>query len=91
MSSSNRQADRNAILEIQSEHRWPIYHRLQSLDISCWCSVYKPLQVQLDSPLVLIQVQQVIRQITASRQDLMDWLEVCWQQPYEPPQNSCEL
>jgi hypothetical protein len=61
--------------------RWEIYHRLQSLEIDCQCGVNQPLQVAIESPLDLLQVWAIVRQMGSSRQELIDRLENCWQLP----------
>jgi hypothetical protein len=48
------------------------------LEIDCQCSTNEPLLVDLDSPTTLIQVWSVIRQSTAERHQLIDWLNGCW-------------
>lgn len=67
------------IISVPWEHRWPIYHRLSGLGIRCWCTPYQPLQVEISSPAVAIQIWSVIRQLTTSRQEQAAWLGQCWQ------------
>lgn len=78
-SASSCQAE--SLIEIQSDQRWLIYLRLRDLGIPCWCKAYQPLRIQLDSPTAILQFQQVLRSVTASKQDLAGWLEDCWQLP----------
>ncbi|NEQ97518.1 MAG: hypothetical protein F6K30_12470 [Cyanothece sp. SIO2G6] len=59
-------------------HRWSIYHRLLDLDIPCTCSMGQPLRVEVNHPSTAFQVWSVVRQITASRSDKIDWLNTCW-------------
>jgi len=66
-------------LSINHTERWSIYHRLQELDIPCICSTNKPLQVQLDHPCAIAQLCCVVKCSTASRSELIDWLDDCWE------------
>lgn len=59
--------------------RWEVYRRLQDLDIPCQCSTDRPLQIEISSPIAAIQVWSVVRQIATPRQELVEWLEGCWQ------------
>jgi hypothetical protein len=52
---------------------------LRELDICCWCSSNQPLTVEVSDPNVAVQLWSVIRQLTASRQDLIQTLKQCWQ------------
>ncbi|MDY6940271.1 MAG: hypothetical protein SWY16_21770 [Cyanobacteriota bacterium] len=78
---SNFDSNDSLSLSIESTDRWWVYQRLQSLEIPCQCKCYKPLQIQVSSPLSTIQTWSVLRQMSASRQELADWLETCWQMP----------
>ncbi|MFH7025827.1 MAG: Asr1405/Asl0597 family protein [Heteroscytonema crispum UTEX LB 1556] len=66
------------VLEVSWADRWVVYHRLQQLDIPCWCETNQPLKVAVSSPAVAIQLWSVVRQFTASRQDLISILQFCW-------------
>lgn len=59
--------------------RWQVYHRLQELDIGCWCDCHQPLTVEVDQIGKIVQVWCVIRQVIGSRRELIDRLEQCWQ------------
>jgi len=72
------------VVDIQGVARWQMYNRLQELGIACQCVAYQPLKVQVCSPATAIQLWSTTRQITASRQELAQWLELCWQ-------SSCRL
>ena len=63
---------------IKNTERWSIYHRLQQLEIPCICSTNKPLQVQLDYPSAIAQLCSVVKHSTASRSELIAWLDDCW-------------
>ena len=71
------------ILSVKWTCRWDVFRRLQALGIECECSTNKPLLVYLDSPTTAVQIRSVIRQFSASRQELIDWLDNCWQVKYD--------
>lgn len=71
------------ILPVQWSCRWDVFHRLQSLGIECECSTNEPLLAYLDTPTTAIQIRSVIRQFSASRHELIDWLDSCWQVKYD--------
>ncbi|MCY7275536.1 MAG: hypothetical protein LH702_17800 [Phormidesmis sp. CAN_BIN44] len=58
--------------------RWQIYHRLCELDIPCRCVAYEPLTVQVEGAIAALQLWSVVKQISTSRLELVDWLERCW-------------
>lgn len=63
---------------VNQADRWQVYQRLQELDIACECSINQPLKVDIHSPTAAIQLQSVIKQFTAERSALVEWLERCW-------------
>ncbi len=65
-------------VDIKNTERWSIYHRLQQLEIPCRCSTNQPLEVELDNPSAIAQLYCVVKQSTASRSELIDWLDDCW-------------
>ena len=67
------------IVEVKWSCRWEVFRRLQALDIKCSCSTNKPLMVYLHSPTTIIQIWSVLRQCGASRRNLIDWLDNCWE------------
>ncbi|MEO1376675.1 MAG: Asr1405/Asl0597 family protein [Cyanobacteria bacterium J06635_10] len=67
------------IVQIPYFLRWQIYHRLQELEIPCYCREDGSLQVQLNSWIAAILLRSIVIQFTASRLSLIDWLERCWQ------------
>ena len=71
---------------IKNTERWSIYHRLQELDIPCNCSTNQPLQVELNNPSAIAQLCCVFKQSTASRSELIDWLDNCWEINYRQKQ-----
>ena len=58
--------------------RWEAYYRLKELQIPCQCSPNQPLEVQLSDATMAIQLWSVIRQLTSTRRELVDWLNQCW-------------
>lgn len=79
MIPSEREPEATQILEVSWTDRWQVYQRLQELEIPCWCQADQPLRVQINSAIAAVQVQSVLRQLNASRQDLVTWLSHCWQ------------
>lgn len=67
------------ILTVKWAYRWEVFRRLKALEIQCQCSTNEPLLVQLDSPQTVVQIWSVVRQFSASRNDLISWLDRCWQ------------
>ena len=63
---------------VKSTERWSIYYRLQQLGIPCQCSTNKSLQVELAHALAIAQLCSVVRHSTASRSELITWLDDCW-------------
>jgi hypothetical protein len=61
--------------------RWEVYHRLQALEIACECGVNQALTVEIVTPLDILQVWVVMRNIRSSRMELINCLENCWQLP----------
>lgn len=61
--------------------RWQVYERLQSLAIACRCQAYEPLQVEVNTPLELVQVWSVVQQIAGDRPRLIERLQRSWQIP----------
>lgn len=80
MDSTNPPAQITNAIAMNAVDRWSAYHRLQQLSIPCQCAQGQPLQVQIGTAIAAIQLWSVLRQITASRQEQIAWLEHCWQQ-----------
>lgn len=59
--------------------RWQVSQRLQDLEIPCCYSSEGHLVAEIKTPTDLLQLQSVIQQLTASRPELIRWLETCWQ------------
>ncbi|WP_017314882.1 Asr1405/Asl0597 family protein [Mastigocladopsis repens] len=75
----NFQASDEHIVQIPVSARWQIYHRLQELMIKSWCLPDGSLRVQVNNCLTAILVRSTVLQFMASRQELIDLLERCWQ------------
>ncbi|WAL58414.1 Asr1405/Asl0597 family protein [Thermocoleostomius sinensis] len=69
------------IIAIPRCDRWRIYYRLQELMISCSCPIDGSLRVEINDSTELILVRSIVQQFTASRQELVSWLERCWSTP----------
>ncbi len=72
----------NSVSQIDWIERWNIYNRLQELAIPCTCSIGQPLQVQVETAGVAVQVWSVVQQFIAPRLTKVDYLERCWQQQH---------
>ncbi len=66
------------VLHIPLSDRWLVYHRLQELKIKCFCSADGSLRVEVNNCLEAILIRSTVMQFLASRQELVDWLERCW-------------
>lgn len=66
------------VIEVRPVERWAIYHRLQELEIKCDCDTASPLQVEIASPTDAMQLWSAVKHATASRHELIRWLENCW-------------
>ena len=71
--------DGSQIIEVDWLDRWQVYYRLKDLEIPCSCRSNQPLKASPNHPQAAIQIWSVTRQFTANRQELIDWLNQCWQ------------
>ncbi|MBD1213947.1 MAG: hypothetical protein H9534_14610 [Dolichospermum circinale Clear-D4] len=83
MKSSSSETDRKHVIDIDWADRWPVYQRLQELDIICICETNQPLMVEINNPTAAIQLWSVIQQFSASRQDLIENIENSWRIRYQ--------
>ena len=67
------------IVDVSRILRWQIYHRLQELRIPCWCPADGSLRVEVNDSVSAMLVRSTVQQFVAPRQELVDWLERCWQ------------
>ena len=72
------QSESTRVIEVNWADRWLVYHRLQELEIPCQCSSNQPLTVELRSTMSAIQLWSINKQLTETRQDLINWLNHCW-------------
>lgn len=64
---------------LKSPDRWSVYRRLQELEIPCECAVNQPLSVEIHTVMAALQFRSVVQQFTATRRELIHWLDDCWQ------------
>lgn len=76
-SSSN--ASVGQVVNVSRTLRWQVYHRLQELMIPCWCPADGSLWVEVNDSVAAVLVRSTVQQFVAPRQELVDWLERCWQ------------
>ena len=67
------------VAKVSRGDRWLVYRRLQELKISCWCPADGSLWVAVDSCIDAILVRSTVQHLMASRPELLDWLERCWE------------
>jgi hypothetical protein len=67
------------IVQVSWLDRWQVYKRLQELEIPCWCGVDQPLRVKINTAKQAAQLASVLRQFSAPKSELAQWLECCWQ------------
>lgn len=80
MNSSQLQPENSEVIQVNCwADRWQVYRRLQELGIPCSCEVEQPLRVQIKNTNQAVQLSSVLKQFTASRQELLDSLERSWQ------------
>ncbi|QSJ17736.1 hypothetical protein JYQ62_02325 [Nostoc sp. UHCC 0702] len=70
--------DTDQILQIPLSDRWLIYHRLQELMICCSCPADGSLRVKVNNFLEAVLIRSTVMQFLASRHELIQWLERCW-------------
>jgi hypothetical protein len=83
LSSANPDVVRHSpqIVNVSRGDRWCLYHRLQELMIPCWCLQDGTLQVEVQDGLNALLLWSVVRQFSASRTELVEWLNQCWNTP----------
>lgn len=70
-------------VDVSRVDRWPIYRRLQELMIPCWCLEDGSLWVHVQDVSSAFLVRSTVKQIVAPRQELIHWLERCWNWTFE--------
>lgn len=63
------------------EDRWQVYHRLQELEISCQCSGFQPLTVNIQTATEALQLWSIVQRVSQPRRDLVMALAKSWQLP----------
>jgi hypothetical protein len=66
------------VVAVSRIDRWQIYNRLQELMIPCWCPKDGSLQVEIQNSINGLLLRSVVQQFVASRQEMVSWLERCW-------------
>jgi len=66
------------VVSVPRIDRWRIYHRLQELMIPCWCPEDGSLRVEVQGGMGALLLRSVVQQFVASRQEMVFWLERCW-------------
>jgi hypothetical protein len=66
------------VVAVPRTDRWRIYHRLQELQIPCWCLPDGSLHVEVQNITGAFLLRSVVQQFVASRQEMVSWLEQCW-------------
>ncbi|MCT7950886.1 hypothetical protein NG798_13890 [Ancylothrix sp. C2] len=79
MNQSEQPTDIGNVLRVNWPDRWQIYQRLRELQIPCSCTTNQPLRVEINNATHAIQLQSVLKQFNYSRQELQQWLNLCWQ------------
>ncbi|MGK7913347.1 MAG: Asr1405/Asl0597 family protein [Synechococcus sp.] len=67
-------------IAVPRQDRWRVRQRLLELAIPAVCSDDGHLHVEVRSSVAALQVRSVLRQFSAHRSELVDWLETCWLQ-----------
>ncbi|MGB3534086.1 MAG: Asr1405/Asl0597 family protein [Microcoleaceae cyanobacterium] len=80
MNPTQQEPGQGEIVQINWTDRWFVYKRLQELEIPCCCGAQQPLRANICNCRDALQLISVIKQITASRQELIQKLERCWHQ-----------
>ncbi|WP_318013990.1 Asr1405/Asl0597 family protein [Oscillatoria salina] len=70
---------------ISRSDRWLLYRRLQELKISCWCPADGSLWVEVNHCLDAVLLRSAVQQLVASRPELVNWLERCWETQVPSP------
>nr|WP_290223928.1 Asr1405/Asl0597 family protein [Trichocoleus desertorum] len=79
MNSSSLNSLVGQVIQVSRCDRWQAYQRLQELGVQCWCAGDGTLSVEVQTVGDAVQLRSVIQQLTGSRNELIDWLDLCWQ------------
>ena len=80
MEALSQESEDSHAVQVNWADRWQVYQRLQELAVPCRCATGQPLLVRISDVTAAVQLWSVLRQFTSCRQDLVWWLERCWQQ-----------
>jgi hypothetical protein len=67
------------VISVPRIDRWRVYHRLQELKIPCWCLPDGSLRVEVQTGVGALLLRSVVQQFIAPRQEMVNWLERCWE------------
>ncbi len=67
------------LVAVPQIERWRICYRLQELMIPCSCPEDGSLQVEVQNSIVALLLWSVVRQFLSPRQEMVQWLERCWE------------
>lgn len=70
------------VVLVPRSDRWRICYRLQELAIPCWCLPDGSLQVEVQNVHTALLLRSVVQQFMASRPELVNWLERCWESEF---------
>ncbi len=59
--------------------RWQLQQRLQDLEIPVYCEEDGSVWADVSHPVTIVQIRSVMQQLVAPRQELVGWLNRCWQ------------
>jgi hypothetical protein len=77
-SATDSHLEHSQLVAVSRLDRWRICHRLQELMIPCWCPPDGSLRVDIRDSINALLLRSVVQQFTASRPEMLDWLERCW-------------
>lgn len=71
--------DWGQVVTVHRCDRWSIHRRLKELSIPCACPADGTLRVDVNHAVALLLVRSTVRQFVTSRQEIVTWLERCWE------------
>jgi len=78
--SETSQTQTTLAIQASPAQRWELFYRLRSLDIACDYRTGGPLTVCCNYPLASIQCWCILKRLTQTRAESIDWLKACWHQ-----------
>ncbi|WP_299413340.1 Asr1405/Asl0597 family protein [Acaryochloris sp. IP29b_bin.148] len=67
------------IVKVSPGDRRQVQRRLRELSLNAWCSADGQLRVEINNDVEAAQVHSVLQQFVATRAELVEWLEQCWE------------